>query len=82
MTLPTYYTIRFHSYDSHYDCPEYAGEFDYDTEEEAREVWDEMIAEDKEYEIDEYCDMELLRCGNGEEPVSLDYYEFERDEED
>lgn len=77
MTIPTYYSIRFHSYDAHYDCTEYAGDVDYDTEAEARKAWNELIEEDEKYGVDEYEDMELLKCGNGEEPESLDYYEFE-----
>lgn len=69
--LPTYYTVKFS------DDEGYAGEVDFDTFEEAKKAFDELVKNDVDGVWSDYSDMELLKCGNGEEPTLLDIYFFE-----
>ena len=61
--VPTYYTIKFSDLDGYYD-----GESQFDTYEQAKQAFDELVKEDGQYGVYEYSMMELLKCGNGEEP--------------
>lgn len=66
-----YYVILFSDLDN-----DYAGENDYETYEEAKEAFDELVKEDEEHGIEEYTMIELLKCGGEHEPESLETHEL------
>lgn len=76
MVLPTYYTIQFRSLDD-YGCSAYDFEAEFDTLEEAEKDFKQWIEDDEKMGVDDYVEMILFQCGNGEEPIELDSYEFE-----